>query len=407
MISESRGDRERGRDRVDREGDVGEHDRREAEEQRRGVALAVLLDEPVSAVGSRAVTGIELAHEPDHQVLVGVDVVADPAEDPVGEHQQRRAEDVDHEVELLDQRDAGEDEHAAHARAPRRSPRTAAAAGARTGRRSTRTAGGRRTGCRATASARSGRPSCRGPRPRCPRSSQHRDRGEQAEREPADRPETASLKLGSRPRAKKCRSSQRKTNSETTSPTSRIVSAELTARHHRVKACSGTWRWAPGAAGASCTSASRSTRRGSRRCCAPTTSIHTLLTADAYGAGEADPLRRPRAGRPARATTTSWSARSATTSTRASARARAASRASPTRACAAPTSYGDYVRMAVERSLERCGVDRFDVLLLHNPDRRGFESPAVWEALRAGARRGPDARARRRPRARPTASRST
>ena len=39
--------------------------------------------------------------------------------------------------------------------------------------------------------------------------------------------------------------------------------------------------------------------------------------------------------------------------------------------------------MAVERSLERCGVDAFDVLLLHNPDRRGFESPEVWEALRA------------------------
>ena len=38
--------------------------------------------------------------------------------------------------------------------------------------------------------------------------------------------------------------------------------------------------------------------------------------------------------------------------------------------------------MATERSLERCGVDSFDLLLLHNPDRRGFESPEVWEALR-------------------------
>jgi aryl-alcohol dehydrogenase-like predicted oxidoreductase len=37
--------------------------------------------------------------------------------------------------------------------------------------------------------------------------------------------------------------------------------------------------------------------------------------------------------------------------------------------------------MATERSLERCGVDSFDLLLLHNPDRRGFESDAVWEAL--------------------------
>jgi aryl-alcohol dehydrogenase-like predicted oxidoreductase len=48
-----------------------------------------------------------------------------------------------------------------------------------------------------------------------------------------------------------------------------------------------------------------------------------------------------------------------------------------------PDGYADYLRMAVERSLERCGTDHFDVLLLHNPDRRGFESPEVWEALRA------------------------
>jgi aryl-alcohol dehydrogenase-like predicted oxidoreductase len=48
-----------------------------------------------------------------------------------------------------------------------------------------------------------------------------------------------------------------------------------------------------------------------------------------------------------------------------------------------PDGYLDYVRMATERSLERCGVDAFDLLLLHNPDRRGFEQPAVWEALTA------------------------
>src|SRR4051812_5233695 len=47
-----------------------------------------------------------------------------------------------------------------------------------------------------------------------------------------------------------------------------------------------------------------------------------------------------------------------------------------------PEGYRDYLRMAAERSLERLGVDSFDVLLLHNPDRRGFESAAVWEALR-------------------------
>jgi aryl-alcohol dehydrogenase-like predicted oxidoreductase len=47
-----------------------------------------------------------------------------------------------------------------------------------------------------------------------------------------------------------------------------------------------------------------------------------------------------------------------------------------------PERYRDYLRMATERSLERCGVDSFDLLLLHNPDRRGFESPEVWAALR-------------------------
>src|SRR5665213_346653 len=41
--------------------------------------------------------------------------------------------------------------------------------------------------------------------------------------------------------------------------------------------------------------------------------------------------------------------------------------------------YADYIRMATERSLERCGVERFDVLLLHNPDRIGYSSATVWE----------------------------
>jgi aryl-alcohol dehydrogenase-like predicted oxidoreductase len=45
--------------------------------------------------------------------------------------------------------------------------------------------------------------------------------------------------------------------------------------------------------------------------------------------------------------------------------------------------YGDYIRMATERSLERCGADRFDLLLLHNPDRTGFTSAAVWAGMEA------------------------
>src|SRR3954451_917816 len=48
-----------------------------------------------------------------------------------------------------------------------------------------------------------------------------------------------------------------------------------------------------------------------------------------------------------------------------------------------PDGYADYVRMATERSLERIGVDRFDLLLLHNPDRTGYTSEAVWDAFAA------------------------
>lgn len=47
------------------------------------------------------------------------------------------------------------------------------------------------------------------------------------------------------------------------------------------------------------------------------------------------------------------------------------------------TEYADYVRMATERSLQRLGIDAFDVLLLHNPDRTGYVSEAVWDAMRA------------------------
>jgi aryl-alcohol dehydrogenase-like predicted oxidoreductase len=45
--------------------------------------------------------------------------------------------------------------------------------------------------------------------------------------------------------------------------------------------------------------------------------------------------------------------------------------------------YASYIRMATERSLERCGVEHFDLLLLHNPDRTGYSSAAVWEGMSA------------------------
>jgi aryl-alcohol dehydrogenase-like predicted oxidoreductase len=45
--------------------------------------------------------------------------------------------------------------------------------------------------------------------------------------------------------------------------------------------------------------------------------------------------------------------------------------------------YADYLRMAAERSLERLGVGAFDLLLLHNPDRIGYSSEAVWDGMAA------------------------
>jgi len=47
-----------------------------------------------------------------------------------------------------------------------------------------------------------------------------------------------------------------------------------------------------------------------------------------------------------------------------------------------PAGYAEYVRAATGRSLERCGTDHFDLLMLHNPDNTGFTSEAVWQALR-------------------------
>jgi aryl-alcohol dehydrogenase-like predicted oxidoreductase len=46
-----------------------------------------------------------------------------------------------------------------------------------------------------------------------------------------------------------------------------------------------------------------------------------------------------------------------------------------------PDDYASYLRMATEGSLERLGQDRFDLLLLHNPDRTGYESELVWDGM--------------------------
>jgi aryl-alcohol dehydrogenase-like predicted oxidoreductase len=46
-----------------------------------------------------------------------------------------------------------------------------------------------------------------------------------------------------------------------------------------------------------------------------------------------------------------------------------------------PGEYAGYLRMATEKSLARCGADKFDLLLLHNPDLTGYTSDKVWSAM--------------------------
>lgn len=48
-----------------------------------------------------------------------------------------------------------------------------------------------------------------------------------------------------------------------------------------------------------------------------------------------------------------------------------------------PDEYADYLRMATEESLGRIGAGAFDLLLLHNPDRIGYTSETVWDAMAA------------------------
>jgi aryl-alcohol dehydrogenase-like predicted oxidoreductase len=48
-----------------------------------------------------------------------------------------------------------------------------------------------------------------------------------------------------------------------------------------------------------------------------------------------------------------------------------------------PDDYAGYLRMAAEASLERIGASSFDLLLLHNPDRTGYSSEVVWDGMAA------------------------
>jgi aryl-alcohol dehydrogenase-like predicted oxidoreductase len=46
-----------------------------------------------------------------------------------------------------------------------------------------------------------------------------------------------------------------------------------------------------------------------------------------------------------------------------------------------PPEYAAYLRMATEKALARCRADKFDLLLLHNPDFSGYTSDKVWNGM--------------------------
>jgi hypothetical protein len=114
----------------------------------------------------------------------------------------------------------------------------------------------------------------------------------------------------------------------------------------------------------------------------PDAAIHTVVTADVYGAGEADrAVGRALSGLPRESFSLVGAIGHDFYGTQRDG-AKGFPRFTSQRA---PDAYAGYLREAAERSLERCGVGSFDVLLLHNPDRVGYTSPAVWEAM-AGLR---------------------
>src|SRR5215211_629681 len=110
--------------------------------------------------------------------------------------------------------------------------------------------------------------------------------------------------------------------------------------------------------------------------------IATVITADAYGAGEADTVL----GRSLQGLARSDYALVGAIGHDFYAGERQGAKGFPRftdPALRGQDEYADYIRMAVERSLERIGVDAFDVLLLHNPDRTGYTDERVWDGMAA------------------------
>jgi aryl-alcohol dehydrogenase-like predicted oxidoreductase len=115
---------------------------------------------------------------------------------------------------------------------------------------------------------------------------------------------------------------------------------------------------------------------------APDDLIRTVITADVYGAGEADSmLGRAIADRPrAEMCVVGAVGHDFYTGERDGPKGFPRFTDPGLRG---ESGYGDYLRMATERSLERCGIDNFDLLLLHNPDRIGYTSETVWKEMAA------------------------
>jgi aryl-alcohol dehydrogenase-like predicted oxidoreductase len=115
---------------------------------------------------------------------------------------------------------------------------------------------------------------------------------------------------------------------------------------------------------------------------APDESIPTVITADVYGTGDADRmLGQAIAGRP-REQMCIVGAVGHDFYTGERDGPRGFPRFTDPR-LRDESDYADYLRMATERSLQRCGLDSFDLLLLHNPDRIGYTNHSVWNGMAA------------------------
>jgi aryl-alcohol dehydrogenase-like predicted oxidoreductase len=114
----------------------------------------------------------------------------------------------------------------------------------------------------------------------------------------------------------------------------------------------------------------------------PDDDIRTVITADAYGAGDADRLLSRALDGADRESYCLVGAVGHDFSEGEREGAKGYPRFTDPRLRGADR-YASYLRMAAERSLERCGLERFDLLLLHNPDRTGYTSEAVWDGMAA------------------------